>query len=191
MLTQLATVKTRLAMPDIDLTFDAILDAAIRAASARFDLECRRILARTIDAEYEFPARDTAILVPCYPIESITRFETKTSEAEGWTIQPDVTHLLRRKCVIALERPLGGRCAQARVIYTGGYVLPGSLPVEGQTLLPTDLENAAVEQVTFWFQNRDRLGLSRSWDYHATYRHFGTLDLLPCVERVLARYRRP
>jgi len=190
MLTQLATVKNRLAISDLDPAFDVLLAAAIRAASARFDLECRRIFARTADLEYEFPAGDTEILVPGYPIESITRFEVKTAEAEGWAVQSDIGHLVRRKCVISLERPLGGRRSQARVIYTGGYVLPGSVPTAGQTLLPGELENATVEQVAFWFQNRDRLGLSRSWDYHATYRQFGALDLLPGVEKVLARYRR-
>jgi hypothetical protein len=42
MLTTLATFKSRLAL--IDTTYDALLTAAIKAASARFDLETNRTL---------------------------------------------------------------------------------------------------------------------------------------------------
>ena len=37
---------------------------------------------------------------------------------------------------------------------TGGYVLPGTTPSAGQTALPDDLEQAAVEQVAYWFQKQ-------------------------------------
>jgi hypothetical protein len=42
----------------------------------------------------------------------------------------------------------------ARVTYTGGFVLPGDTPAPGQTPLPPDLEQAAIEQVAYWFRNR-------------------------------------
>jgi hypothetical protein len=32
-----------------------------------------------------------------------------------------------------------------------------------QTPLPPGLEQAAVEQIAFWFQNRDHLGLKTFW----------------------------
>lgn len=50
MLTQLSTVKSRLAIPDADTTSDALLTAAIKAVSARVDKETNRALARTVDA---------------------------------------------------------------------------------------------------------------------------------------------
>ena len=43
--------------------------------------------------------------------------------------------------------------------YAAGYVLPGTDPSAGQTPLPSDLEQAGIEQVAFWFQNRT------SWDW--------------------------
>jgi len=49
----------------------------------------------------------------------------------------------------------------------GGYVLPGTTPSAGQTALPDDLEQAAVEQVAYWFRNRDNTGLLRSWPHDA------------------------
>ena len=190
MLTQLPTLKSRLGILDTDTTNDALLTAAIQAVSARFDLETNRSLARTENLEQEFTADTTEICASCYPVESITRFELKTSEADGWIEQPGIDFLLRRRCVISLASPIANCRAQARVIYTGGYVLPGATPAPGQTPLPPDIENATVEQAAYWFQNRDRLGLTRIWEYHATYRHFADLDLLSTVTAVLQRHTR-
>ena len=185
MLTQLSTVKSRLGILDTDTANDALLTNAIVALSARFNRECNRTLERTENLIEEFPAEAVEICPICYPIETITRFELKLSEAEGWVEQASVTCLVRRRCVISLAHRLGGREEQARMTYTGGYVLPGSVPAAGQTALPADLEQAA-----FWFQNRERLGMQRIWDYHATYRHFASLDLLQSVKAVLFGHTR-
>ncbi len=190
MITQLTTVKARLAILDTDTQFDALLTNAIKAVGARFDKECSRTLARTENASQEFVASLTEICVGCYPIETITRFELKRSESEGWVAQPGVEYLVRQRCVLSLRVPLGGSPEQGRVIYTGGYVLPGNVPETGQATLPDDLEQAAIEQVAYWFSNRDRLGLLRIWDYHSTYRHFADLDLLAGVRAVLRKYAR-
>ena len=190
MLTQLATVKARLAILESDTTNDALLTNAIKAVSARFDSECNRTFARTENCSYEFPADALEICCPCVPIEGIARFELKTSETTGWLEQTGVHHLVRNECIISLAAPLGSFRAQGRVIYTGGYVLPGVSAAAGQTALPFDLEQAAVEQVSYWFQNRDRLGLQRVWDYHATYRQFADLDLLQAVRAVLEKHAR-
>lgn len=157
MLTQLTTIKARLQILDTDNTYDALLTNAIKAVSARFDKETHRTLARTENATFEFPADTTEILVPCYPIESVTKLETKSSEAEGWVEQNGLDYLIRGRCVISLNSPfsllLSSAPSLARVTYTGGYVLPGASPAPGQTPLPDDLEQAAVEQTAFWFQN--------------------------------------
>jgi hypothetical protein len=184
------TEATSLALLDSDTTNDPLLISAIKAVSARFDAECNRTLARTENSIYEFPADSLEVCCPCYPIETIARFELKTSEATGWAEQTGVDHLIRGQCVISLAMLLGNFRAQARVVYTGGYVLPGTPAGAGQTALPADLEQAAVEQVAYWFQNRERLGLLRIWDYHATYRQFADLDLLPAVRAVLCTYAR-
>src|SRR6185295_17469428 len=86
--------------------YDAILTSAIKAVSDRFDRECNRRLPRTTDATHEFDPADTEILPQCYPIESVTKFELKSNEADGWTEQTGVQYLLRRQCVISLSAPL-------------------------------------------------------------------------------------
>src|SRR5947207_7631789 len=104
MLTQLATVKARLALTVTD--YDDLLSRAIEAVSARFDRECNRTLARTVGATQEFAARDTEILARCYPVEVVSKFEVKVSEAEGWVEQAAVGHVVREGGVISLIEPL-------------------------------------------------------------------------------------
>jgi hypothetical protein len=190
MLTQLPAVKARLAIPEIDIQYDALLAVAIEAVSRRFDLECHRTLARTEDFTQEFAAKLVEICAACYPIENVSKFEVKTDEIEGWIDQTPIQYVVRRRCVFSLKRPVGSLLQQARVVYTGGYVLPGAAPGPGQAPLPVELERAAVEQVAYWFQNRDRLGLARLWEYHGTYRQFVDLDLLSSVRAVLFQHTR-
>ena len=156
MLTQLTTVKARL---EISVsTYDDLLNRAIDAVSARFDRECNRTLARGVGVTQEFPGTDAEVIARCYPIEAVSKFELKTTEAEGWIEQTSVDYMLRNACIISLILPLSF-VPQAvvrqlgRVTYTGGYVMPGTTPSAGQTALPADLEWAAVEQVAAWLQN--------------------------------------
>ena len=193
MLTQLSTVKTRLAIDPLDITNDALLTSAILAVSARFDQETNRTLERTENATFEFPATDTEILVPCYPVETVAKFELKSSEAEGWVEQPGIEYLLRRACIISLHsafRTLHSALWRARVTYTGGYLAPGSASQPGAAALPADLEQAAVEQTVFWFQTRDMVGVLRQWPHGGNYEQLADLDLLPSVRAVLAHHTR-
>ena len=196
MLTQLSTVKSRLAIASVDTQYDALLTSTVKAVSARFDKETRRTLARTVAVAQEFAGDDTEILTICYPIESVTRFELKTNETDGWIEQTNIQFLIRRACIISLSQPISFQPSApylppaARVIYDGGYVLPGTTPATGQTPLPDDLEQAAVEQVAAWFMNRDKLGLDTIWPHGGTYMNFTPSDLLREVRAVLNKYRR-
>src|SRR5207244_851250 len=89
MLTQLSTVKSRLAIDEFNVQYDTLLTNALTAISTRFDHECNRTLARTVGALHEFSADDLEILPPLYPIESVTKFELKETETNGWTEQTD------------------------------------------------------------------------------------------------------
>src|SRR3954464_1817588 len=101
MLCQLSTLKARLAIDALDVQYDALLTTAITAVSFRFDKETNRTLARTTDSTFEFSADDAEILLPCYPIESVTKFETKISESAGWVQQTSVEYLIRGSCIIS------------------------------------------------------------------------------------------
>jgi hypothetical protein len=188
MLTQLSTVKDRLAITVS--TYDTLLTNAIKAVSDRFDQLTNRTLSRTVDTTQEFTANDTEIILACYPLETVSKFEIKSNETEGWVEQTGVDYLIRNACVISLNTRLGTASQQSRITYTGGYVLPGATPGAGQTALPNDLEQAAVEQVAYWYRNKDVLGLIRNWPSGGTYQVFRNAELLPGVEATLKNYER-
>src|SRR5437867_4170707 len=189
MLTLLSTVKTRLALTITD--YDGILTNAIKAISDRFDKETNRTLARTTSATHEFDATDTEVSPTCYPIESVTKFETKSHVAYGWIEQTGLSYLLRRQCVVSLSSRLDTRPSTlARLTCSAGYVLPGTTPGAGQTALPDDLEQAVVEQVAYWFRNRDSTGIIRTWPHDGTYQAFLQSDLLLEVRAILKKYKR-
>jgi hypothetical protein len=190
MLTQLSTVKSRLGIAGADTQYDALLTQAIAGLSAQFDRECNRRLARTVDAVQEFHGDKLELCLECYPIETVTRFDRKADEASGWVEVANVDYLVRGACVISLGRALGTCGEQARLVYTGGYVLPGSVPGQGQTALPEELHHAAIEQVASWFQNRDKLGLVKNWPSSGTFQQFMMAPLLPLVQTVLRRHER-
>src|SRR5881628_3430966 len=106
MLTQLATVKARLGIAPADTSTDDLLSRAIASVSARFDRECNRTFARTIGMLDEFRVTDSDIIARCYPIETVTKFELKTTEAVGWVECTGVGYVLRSNCVVSLTTPL-------------------------------------------------------------------------------------
>ena len=94
----------------------------------------------------------------CYPVEAVTKFETKSTEAEGWQEKTGTDYLIRSGCIVSLKSEISNRQSSVgRITYTGGYVLPGTEPGPDQTPLPDDLEQAAVEHVAYWFQSREHL----------------------------------
>src|SRR6185503_8443076 len=101
-LSQLSTVKARLALDPLFVDFDDLLTRALTAISARFDRETNRTLTRTANSTHEFDSCKTEIIPPCYPIESVSKFEIKSTEAEGWVEQTNIDYLIRRNSIISL-----------------------------------------------------------------------------------------
>lgn len=190
MLTQLTTVKARLGIADEDVSNDPLLTNTILAVSEIFEKECNRVFGRAENVTQEFDADETEIILARYPLETVSVFETKISETAGWVTQSGVDYLIRNACVVSLNFPIGSRRQRGRITYTAGYVLPGAGADTGQTPLPNDLEQATVEQVATWFQNKDKLGLIRYWPKGGIYLQFMTTDVIPTVRSVLDRYKR-
>jgi len=191
MLTQLSTVKTRLRLNSFDVDDDTLLTNYIKHASGRFARECNRIFDRMAGATFEFHAHEREITPDRYPIESVTSFDLKSNEADGWVAQDDVSYLISPSlCLIQLAAPLGAACQKGRVTFTGGYVVPGATVGAGQTALPDEIEQACIDQVAYWYQNRQRLGLLSTSGEGGSIQQIKTLDLLPHVVAVLKKYER-
>ena len=204
MLTTLANVKARLKLADSDQTDDDLLAGIIIGVSTRFEMECNRTFGYAIGAIEEFTGDLTEIFARYYPVDLsqpivfqyATTFNPASAEAPGWQTPVDpVDFLVRKGCVIALENRLAEWNQLGRVTYSGGYVLPdGSSPApppgSSPPALPQDLQNAAVEQVAYWYQGRSRLGLASVSGDGGAVTQYKTLDLLPSVRAVLAKYER-
>jgi len=197
MLTQLTTLKARLGIGEDDVADDALLTNLLKLVSARFERECNRIFGRSDSVTEEFAGDETELRVSYYPIDAkgessggVTKFELKTDEATGWETESGVEYLIRRDCVVSLPAPLGTWREQLRITYSGGYVLPGDTAAAGETVLPDDIEQAAVEQAAYLYQNKDRLGLTSISAEGGSIQQFAQLDLLPPVKAVLIKYAR-
>jgi hypothetical protein len=191
MLTQLATLKTRLGLELFDTTEDVGLTNILRHVSARFAAECNRTFEYAAGATYEFRADQVNIVVDRPPIELVSQFELKSSESEGWVLQSGVEYLLSpQKCVVELSEPLGSARQLGRVTYTGGYVLPGATPTGNQIALPDDIEQGCIEQVAYWYSRRAQLGLLSISSDAGVVQQFQSADLLPQVRATLKHYER-
>jgi len=191
MLTQLATLKSRLGLEIFDTTDDLVLTSILKHVSARFAAECNRIFDYGAGLTYEFRANQINIIVDHPPIELVSQFHLKTTEAEGWVLQLSIDYLLsEKKSVIELAVPLGTSRQLGRVTYTGGYILPGATPTGNQIALPDDIEQACIDQVAYWYQRRTQLGLVSVTSGDSTVQQFQTSDLLPQVQAVLKHYER-
>src|SRR3989442_349937 len=191
MLTQLSTIKTRLGIEPFDTTDDVLLTNLIKHVSARFTAQCNRIFDYAANLTYDFRADATNLIVHRPPIESVSSFYLKSTEAEGWLLQSAIDYLLLpEKAVIELAQPLGTSQQLGRVIYTGGYVLPGANPAGNQIPLPDDLEQCCIEQVVYWYQRRTQLGLVSITTEGSVPQQFQASDLLPQVRATLKHYER-
>src|SRR5258708_2054936 len=108
MLTQLATLKSRLGLDHSDTTHDLLLTSLLKHVSARFAAECNRAFDYGAVLTYEFHADQLNIVVDHPPIQAVTQFDLKTSESAGWILQSAIDYLLSpKKSVVELARALG------------------------------------------------------------------------------------
>lgn len=199
MITTLTSLKARLKIDEFDLTEDTLLTNLILHLGDRFDAVCNRKFERSAAATFEFEADKLAIVPLRYPIESIDRFDVMANFGDGWEEQTDVEYLIRRAgeiaCMVCFPSALGSSDEVARITYAGGYVMPGGTVGSGQTALPSGIEQAAIEQLVNWYQNKDRLGLANVSGQGGSVAAnpisvVAPLDLLPQVHNLLRSYVR-
>lgn len=193
MLTTLSLVKTRLKLPDSDVVDDGILTYFIQLVSARFENDANRRFAYGPGFD-EFEGHETELRVSRYPIDQAQpiTFDILRLASIGWESVTNVEFLVRKNCVVSLVTRLGEWKQNLRLSYFGGFVLPDADPVPTTTnpLLPDDLQLAASEQVAYWYQNKDRLGLRSLSGAGASIAHIGNIDLLPSVLATIKKYER-
>ena len=172
---------------------DAAITSIGLGVARWFEQLCDRRFDRVEGDIYLTRADRTYVVVPRYPLETVTGLDWLLIDADAWMPSGLPYFLFPHSGLIDFAEALGTRDMQLRVTYTGGYWFDqtedgtGVLPT-GAYLLPGDLQYAWLEQSAFLFERRNKLGLEKI-THNGTFT-IAPADLLPHVSRILAPYRR-
>lgn len=199
MITTLSNLKARLKIDEFDTSEDALLTFLIQHCGERFDLDCNRKFERAEGSYFEFQADRDSFIPLRFPIESISAWHLKSDETTGWVEQDTPSYVIfspaETRCIVSLTYPLGIAGEIARITYTGGYVMPGGTVGTDQTALPPAIEDAALQQLSVWYREKDRLGLASMSTQGGSIAQnpmsiVTPLDLLPQVRNLLCWFER-
>lgn len=187
MLCTLAELKARLAITTSG--DDNALTAIANAVEVRFNRYCGRVFARASAAECLFDAEAMQVSVDHYPVESVTSMWIRAKATAAWEAA-DVDYEILDGGIISLSTPVGSSGQRGKIIYAGGYVLPGTTPGTGQTALPYDVQAAALDQASLWYEQRHSLRTLQLGAKGAADPATSALVLAPHVTEILDPYRR-
>jgi hypothetical protein len=190
----LTDVRQRVGYETANTTDDDLIIDIERGVAAAFDRYCNRTLIDTGASitEYYKGGADTLVLAS-YPVISITSVKEASdydfTNADALTVSDDYRSVDDKGILKRLStRWLDGEDT-VQVVYRGGYQLAGTTPETGETALPNDIREAAIQQVVYWLRRRHDLGLSStSAQGMSISKDDG--DLLPSVKMILDRYKR-
>ena len=197
-LAALADIKDRLGIAATDTDNDQTIGRIITGITSIFEQHCRRPLVITAaDVTEYLSGLGTRLQLNRYPVASITslkiaidyNFDDVTAlvaDTEYRLLTGGSTGILYRR---GLTWPMIDDSIQ--VVYRGGYCPAGQTAGEGETALPADLREAAIEQSCFIFKRKDDIGLTSVSFDGGSIAKSSPMQLLPMVETILNRYRKP
>lgn len=175
---------------------DDVLNAIITGFTARADTFCgRSLFAPAADITEYYTGQSKYLQLKQYPVISITSIieswdygfneDALTSDTDYRLINSGKKGILSRLYTrwLAMDDSI-------QVIYLAGFIAAGETPQAGETALPGDLREAAIQQCTFIFKRRDDIGLSGVSFDGGGFQKFSAMKLLPDVADVLTAYRR-
>ncbi len=192
----LADVKDRLGLTDTD--YDQMINRIIVGIEAVFDgFTNRQLIVPAADVTEYYTACGPQLQLNRWPIVSITSIkqavdydfasaDALTANAGYRLVNAGKNGIVYRMYTAWLIIP---DCIQ--IIYRGGYTSAGQTPGTGETAMPNDLREAAIEQASFIFKRKDDIGLAGVSAEGGSISKFSAIKLLPMVEQVLKKYRRP
>jgi hypothetical protein len=207
-LSNLATLKAWLlpaamvAMTD----YDPPIKAIGLGVQGQLEQYTNRKFARTVGDIYQTTADRLVVILPRYPIETITSVAIRNDLAEGWQDQGDPNQLLfnirEEAGIIDMGGWLGGRYQRMQFVYTGGYFWEQLEPTDvgyptaqpaGSTALPNELCLAWKLQCEHIWTQRDKLGLEIG-EHPKTRRgvtpNLAAMELLPQVKNLTDHFIR-
>lgn len=193
----LATLRHRILPEGMseDWEYDDDLRDIGLGVAAQFDRITGRTLRRTIGAVYEGAADQEAVVISCYPIQTLTKVEI----GDGETMADITSSVIGRQAsagIVLFAGAPGSAEQTLRITVTGGYWCVDTeggdtTPPAGVTELPADLLDAWFRQVSAACQaeNLFRTKGAGKPDSKAAL-DLNTLTLLPGVRQTLQLYTR-
>lgn len=193
----LQDVRERVGTETATTTNDTAINDIIRGVSAIFDEYClRTFILNSTDATEYFDGGDNVIIVHRFPIVSVTSLTESPEGTYDWdneTALTENTHFRVIKTAGMIKRIVGAvfmpGVETIRLVYKGGYTAAGVTPGTGETALPNDIREAAIEQSQFTLKRRDDIGLTATSGQGLSITKFSPMDLLPMVRKILNKYR--
>ena len=180
--------------------FDAVLQTLGKAVADQLETACNRTFGRQIDATYEASGDRSLMIVPVYPIETVTSLELQPMHGDPW--EDITTAMLGVRSIsgmVFLNGPQGRPHSRLRVTWSGGFWWDdtedstGEQP-EGSALLPDDLKHAWRQQCAMVWEQRERLGIPLEAPVKSQkvigVSGLQNIEVLPEVQRVIQHYRR-
>jgi len=190
----LTDVKGRLGIDNAD--HDTVINTIIAGMESIFNSHTRRHLIVTASAVTQYYTGAGAYLqVNRYPIVSITSIKEALDydfDSAAALVADSDYRLMSAGANGILHRiyacwPFDPDSIQ--IMYRGGYCAAGVTPGSGETALPDDIREAAIEQACLFFKRKDDLGLSAVSIEGGSIQKFSSLDLFPFVKQTLDGYR--
>jgi len=192
----LADVKERLGLTNTDS--DIAIARIISNLESLFNSYTRRtLIAPAADVTEYYTGCGDRLQLARYPVISITSLKEALDydfdSAAALTADTDYRLVRAGKngIIYRIYGSFPGIEDSLQAIYRGGYCSAGQAPGDGEFALPTDLREAAIEQVSFIFKRRDDIGLTAVSFEGGSISKFSAMDLLPMVKNILDNYRRP
>lgn len=194
MLCTLDDIKTRLG---IGSEFDAMLTRIIASFASYADTHTRRTLIAPAAAVTEnYTGCGNHLQLRSYPLIAITSIKEAVdydfANADALVLNDDYRPLnngldgvILRLWTNWLYQPDG-----IQIVHRSGFCAAGVTPAAGEYELPSDLREAAIEQVAFIFKRRDDSVLASTGVQPGTVNVLNPMDLLPMVKGILDKYTR-
>jgi len=190
----LEDVKSRLGISSTD--HDTVIARIIAGTGKIFDSYCQRTLLLTAADVTEFYTGAGLYLhLRRSPIISITSIKEAIDydfDSADELVENDDYRIMNGGvngilCRIYACWPSTPDATQ--VIYRGGFAAADAVLGEGETALPDDIREAAIEQACLFFKRKDDLGLSSVSFEGGSIQKFNNMELFPFVRDTLDLYK--
>jgi len=191
----LADVKDRLGISDAK--HDITINRIISGLELIFDNFTRRkLIANAADVTEYFSALGSYLQLNRYPVISIASikqaidYDFDSADALEENTDYRIVNNGKNGIIIRVLLQWFEVPDSVQVIYRGGFCSAGVTPGNGETALPADLREAAIEQASFIFKRRDDIGLAGVGFQGGSISKFSAIELLPMVKNILSNYKK-